>query len=370
MEKTRATRAIIHLNNFRHNIRQIKNRVGETKKIYAAVKADAYGHGVVEICKAALEEGVKAFGVATVYEAIELRAIGIKLPVLIYSLPFSNELSEIVRWDLAVFIANKTGLEQLAKEAEKQKKTAQVHIKIDTGMGRIGCRPEEAHILAELISENRNLQLDGICTHFPVSDEKVNEFTLSQIKTFNSCIKKIIDIGIDPGEIHTANSGAIIGYPDSYFTAVRPGIMLYGYYPSHDQERILDLKPVMEFVTKVSFIKTVDKDTPISYGMTYRTKSKTKIATLTVGYADGYSRLLSNKGKVLINEKLYPVAGRVCMDQTMIDIGINSDIKIGDDVTLFGPNEQTAEDVADIMKTISYEVTCLITKRVPRIYMD
>ena len=237
-------------------------------------------------------------------------------------------------------------------------------------MGRIGCRPDEAHLLAGFISENPYLKLEGICTHFPVSDKEKNEFTLSQIKTFKSCIKKIKGMGINPGKIHAANSGAIIGYPDSYFTAVRPGIMLYGYYPSHGQERMLDIRPVMEFVTKVSFIKTVDKDTPVSYGMTYMTKSKTKIATLPVGYADGYSRLLSNTGRVLIKGKYYPVAGRVCMDQIMIDIGINSGIKAGDDVVLSGPNSQTAEDIADIINTISYEVTCLITKRVPRIYID
>ena len=370
MKNVRATRAIIHLNNLKNNIRQIKNRVGEKIKVCIAVKADAYGHGAVEVCKAALEEAVNSFGVATVEEGIELRAAGIKQPVLMYSLPFPDELPEIVRWDLSVFIADKTGLELLAKEAEKQRKTAGVHIKIDTGMGRIGCRPDKAHLLAGLISENRYLSLEGICTHFPFSDENVNEFTNKQIKIFSSCIEKIKEMGIDPGEIHTANSGAIAGCPDSYFTTVRPGIMLYGYYPSHNQERMLDIKPVMEFVTKTSFIKIVDKDTPVSYGMTYRTKSKTKIATIPVGYADGYSRLLSNKGKVFIKGKFYQVAGRVCMDQIMIDIGIDSDIKVGDDVVLFGPNSQTAEDIADIMNTIPYEVTCLITKRVPRIYMD
>ena len=301
---------------------------------------------------------------------MKLRDAGIKQPVLMYSLPFPDELPEIVKSEISVFVIDKTNIELLVKEAERQKKTASVHIKIDTGMGRIGCRPDEAHLLARFISENPYLKLEGICTHFPVSDKEKNEFTLSQIKTFKSCIKKIKGMGINPGKIHAANSGAIIGYPDSYFTAVRPGIMLYGYYPSHGQERMLDIKPVMEFVTKVSFIKTVDKDTPVSYGMTYMTKSKTKIATLPVGYADGYSRLLSNTGRVLIKGKYYPVAGRVCMDQIMIDIGINSGIKAGDDVVLFGPNSQTAEDIADIINTIPYEVTCLITKRVPRIYID
>lgn len=366
----RATRAVIHLDNLKHNIRQIKKHIGKNIKIYAAVKADAYGHGALEVSRAAVEEDVFSFGVATVQEGTELRNAGIKQPVIMYSLPFPEELEDIVKSEISVFVTDKKSIELLGKEAYKNKKTARVHLKIDTGMGRIGCAPEDAYLLAGLISQNKNLRLEGVCTHFPVSDENKNNFTLNQLKIFNSSVKKIIDSGINPGDIHTANSGAIIGFPDSYFNAVRPGIMLYGYYPSHNQMRILDLKPVMELKTKVGFIKTVEKDTPISYGMTYKTKAKTRIAILPVGYADGYSRLLSNRGKVKIKGNYYPVAGRVCMDQIMIDIGLDSNIEAGDDVVLFGPGAQTAEDIADIMDTIPYEVTCLVTKRVSRVYMD
>ena len=198
-------------------------------------------------------------------------------------------------------------------------------------------------------------------------------YSLNQIRIFKEIIKKVQDNGINPGLIHSANSGAVIGYPDSYsqiFNMVRPGIMIYGYYPSIEQKRDLDLKPVMEFKTRVSFIKTVEKDTPISYGLTYKTHKKTQIATLPVGYADGYSRLLSNKGSVCINNKIYPIVGRVCMDLCLVDLGMDSDIKENDEVILFGPGSgcMDAEEIAKKMNTISYEVTCLISKRVPRIY--
>lgn len=365
----RATRALIHLDNFKHNIRQIKSRTGKDIQICAAVKADAYGHGAVEICKAAIKEGVHCFGVATLEEGLELRNSGIKNPVIMYSLPFPDEMKDIVNSEISVFIADKKSIDLLAEESRKQQKPVNVHLKIDTGMGRIGCKPEDSIMLASYIKEKK-LNLEGVCTHFPVSDEKTNDFTAKQIGIFNNCIENICDKVVVPRSVHAANSGAIIGYPDSYFNTVRPGIMLYGYYPSKEQKRILELKPVMEFVTKVSFIKTVEKDTPVSYGMTYRTKQKTKIATLPVGYADGYSRLLSNKAKVKINNKLYPVAGRVCMDQTMIDIGLDADINPGDDVMLFGADMITAEDTAYLMNTIPYEVTCLISKRVPRIYIS
>jgi alanine racemase len=365
----RATRAEIHLNNLKHNIRQIRSRIGDKSKICAAVKADAYGHGAIEVCRAAVSEGVSCFGVATAFEGIEIREAGIKQSVLMYSLPFPYELESIVKYNISVFIADKSGIDLLDREASRQKKMAEVHLKVDTGMGRIGCRPEDALMLACYISGKKNLSLSGVCTHFPVSDIKSDDFTYKQLIVFNSSIDKMREEGINPGEIHAANSGAIIAYPESYFTTVRPGIMLYGYYPSSDQKRILDLKPVMEFKTKVSFIKTVEKGTPISYGMTYRTKARTRIATLCAGYADGYSRLLSNKGKVKIGGSLYPVAGRVCMDQTMVDVGLDSEISVGDDAVLFGPDTQTAEDIADIMNTIPYEVTCLVTKRVPRVFI-
>lgn len=368
----RATRAIIHLDNLQHNIRLVQEQVGRKVKICIAVKADAYGHGAVEVAQAGIKSGVFALGVATVLEGIELRQADIKSPILLYSLPIPEEIPEIVKYDITPLVADEDFIIALQELSVLQNKVIEVHIKVDTGMGRIGCQPEDTHKLARLISECSNLKLAGVCTHFPAADKKERSFTLKQIEILKRVVAQLKENNINPGIIHAANSGAIIDQPEAYFDMVRPGIMLYGYYPSQEQKRILPLKPVMELITKVVFIKKVKKGTPVSYGMTYKTGEETKIATLPLGYADGYNRLLSNKGDVFVKNKRYKICGRVCMDQCMIDIGIKSDIKLYEDVTLFGPNPQgpDGEEIAILLNSIPYEVTCNISKRVPRIYLS
>lgn len=311
-------------------------------------------------------------GVATVAEGVELVEANINASILLYSLPAPEEIPDVVANDLVPFAITKEFIEQFQHEAKKQNKNLLVHLKIDTGMGRIGCQPEDAVKFAKMITEKPNLKLGGVCTHLSVADAFNRRPTLQQIAILKDCVSKIRDIGIDPGIIHAANSGAIIGSEEAFFDMVRPGIMIYGYYPSSEQERIISLKPPMAFVTKVVFLKKVRKDTPISYGMTYKTKSETIIATLPVGYADGYNRLLSNKGEVFIKGKLYKISGRVCMDQCMVDLGTDSDVNLYDDVVLFGPGSECmdAEKIARLINTIPYEVTCLVSKRVPRIYVE
>jgi alanine racemase len=366
----RATRAIIYLNYLRSNLNIIKETVGPGVKICLAVKADAYGHGVIPVVQTALEEGIDAFGVATVDEGLEIRQAGLKATLLLFSLPVPAELPTLVSENIIPFVAGLDLIERLEQEAERQRKQVAVHLKVDTGMGRIGCSPADAPDLARTIAGSPWLTLAGICTHYPGADMRDEAFTLHQLALFQDVVAKIQTSGVHLPITHTANSGAIIGYPPSLYNLARPGIMAYGYYPSDEQARQLALKPVMELVTKVVFIKTVEAGTPLSYGMTYRTRQKTKIATLAVGYGDGYSRLLSNCGEVAMGGKRYPVVGRVCMDQCLVDIGLNSDVRLYDDVVLFGPHAPApdAEELAARMKTIPYEVTCLVSKRVPRVF--
>lgn len=371
----RATRAVIYLKNIDHNLNCIKELTGGDKKICVAVKADAYGHGAVEVARRALDWGVDFLAVATVPEALILREAGISEPIILFSIALDDEIHQIVKHDLTPFVADSEYAQKIQIEALIQNKVVNVHIKIETGMGRIGVEPKDAASLAKLIEANEKTNLEGVCTHFPVSDSpelKDIEFTNNQIDLFRETVETIKAVGINPGICHAANSGAIIAHPDAHFDMVRPGICLYGYYPDQRMDRaIADFKPVMEFVSKVAFLKKVQKGTSISYGRTWTAPGETWIASVPAGYADGYNRLLSSKSEVLIRGKKYPVVGRVCMDQFMVDLGQDTEIQLHDDIILFGPDEGSldAADIGEIIGTIPYEVTCNINKRVPRDYI-
>ncbi len=369
-----ATRAIIHLKNLRRNIGAIKQHTtikGHHPEICMAVKADAYGHGAVEIAKAALSAGVGYFGVATVQEGIELREAGIDTPILLFSLPLPEELEALCLHSIATVAADIDLVKLIEKESEKHRVTGYIHLKVDTGMGRIGCFPGDALEIVKYIDNSRYLSLGGICTHFSDADSENRDFRKKQLSIFNNLLGAIGEKGFFTGIIHAANSGAIIDFPESYFDMIRPGITAYGYYPSNTQKERLSLKPVMSLESRIVFKKRVKRGTPISYGRTYRPDRDTVIATLPAGYGDGYSRLLSNKAGVLIRGKQYPVAGRICMDQLMIDLGPNGNrIKLYEKAILFGSEKgaQDAGDLAKIIGTIPYEITCNINKRVPRLY--
>ncbi len=368
----RATKAIIHLENLRHNIRLVRKHVGPAPKICMAVKADAYGHGVLKVVQTALSEGVDTLAVATVEEGAELRASGIGAPILLLSPPDPGEVGDLVRAGLAPVVGDLELAGLIESEARGQGRLVSVHLKVDTGMGRIGCKPAEAPGLAERIASSTSLALGGICTHFPVADRRNSRFTADQTLAFRRVVEEVRRRGIQPGTVHAANSGAILEYPEARFDMVRPGILLYGYYPSRDQERTLAVRPVMELETRILFLKRVDPGTAISYGMTYVTTRSTVIATIPVGYGDGYPRLLSSKAEVAIGGKRFPVAGTICMDQCMVDLGPDAAARLYDRVVLFGPEPPapTAEDIADAIGTIPYEITCGINWRVPRLYTD
>ncbi|HUX13242.1 MAG TPA: alanine racemase [Spirochaetia bacterium] len=371
----RATRAIIHLSHLRHNIGLIRDHVRTTRpqrppRLCVAVKADAYGHGIVEIGRAAVEEGVEYLAVATIEEAVILRDAAVSVPVLVYSLPIPEELSAIVEYGLSPLVGDRELVVKLAAEAKKRGRRVPVHIKIDTGMGRIGCRPAEAPELAAAVQESPWLHLEGMSTHFPVSDIADRTFTLEQVRIFEEAAAKTRQKGINPGILSAANSGAALASPEAYFDMVRPGILVYGYYPSEEQERILPVKPVMELESRIVFVKSVPAGTGISYGLTHHTDRATYIGTVPIGYADGYSRLLSNRSRVLVNGRSVPVVGRICMDQCMIDLGAVPAAKLYDRVVLFGhdPAGPDAEELSRTIGTIPYEVTCGVSKRVPRVY--
>jgi alanine racemase len=361
----------IDLNAIKHNLTAIRKRIGNGNAILFAVKADGYGHGAVKVSRMAEEFGLcDMFGVSSPQEGIELREAGIKLPVLILGLilPRKDVIDTVLDYDLTQTVADFNLAKEISHAAMEKQKTALLHLKIDTGMGRIGCAPDNALEIGKKISVLENIMLEGIFTHFPVSDEPDSDFTRKQVKIFKHLIEQFEKEDIKIKYKHSANSGGILNYKESIFNMIRPGLIAYGYRPSANCSNSIELIPSMTFKSYIIFNKKVKKGTGLSYGLTYKTKSDTNIATVPVGYGDGYSRFMSNKGKVIINGKLYPVVGRICMDQILIDLG-NDEYLLGTDVVLFGKEEITAETAADWIGTVPYEVTCAISKRVQKVYL-
>ncbi|MDD2624836.1 MAG: alanine racemase [Candidatus Riflebacteria bacterium] len=368
------THAEVNLKNISDNITNIRKAIGSEPKILIAVKADAYGHGAVEVSKMAQEIGVDWLGIATVPEAIELREAGITLPILKLSHLFEEEAEAAINYDVTTAVSSIENAEMLNRIAKSLNKTCSVHLKIDTGMGRIGVSVDEASKLADTVLHGcSNLSLTGIFTHLPVSDDTNKTFTQRQIAKFKKCVTEIEEkMQFKFPLVHCANSGGVLAHPESTFSMVRPGIMIYGFYPSSDIEHSINLKPALSFKTRVSFVKFVTKGCSIGYGRTWIAPEDSWVATFPAGYADGFNRLFSNKGRVLINGNSYPVIGRVCMDQSMCLLGSSTDVKVGDEVVLIGKSEKeeiTAYEWADKLDTITYEVTCQINKRVKRYYI-
>jgi alanine racemase len=366
----RATRAIIHLDNLRRNIEGARKKIGPHPKICMPVKADAYGHGAVPVSRAALEAGVEFLAVACVSEGAELRAAGIKTPILLLSQSLPEELPEIASLDLVPLVSDGEVIEEAEQAAEQAKKNLTVHLKIDTGMGRMGCRPEEAAALAAKIAGGKRLCLGGVATHFPVSDstEAGNiAYTKEQLNRFQEAVSSIKKAGVEPGLVHAANSGALVFHEDSYFDMIRPGIFLYGYSPPKGD---LCAEPVMEFRSAVAFIKKIKKGESVSYGRTWIAPEDICIGVIPAGYADGLPRILSNNHSIRIRGKAYPLVGRICMDQCMVRLGPEPEVERWDEALIFGPGFDSAAGIAEKTNTIPYEITCNISRRVPRIYCN
>lgn len=374
MEKSKLTRPVwaeVNLDNIKFNLKQVKKNVPEDTLIMAVVKADAYGHGVLPVAKAAVEAGVDRLAVALPEEGRELREADFDLPIQILGEVLPEQVSILVDNDLLPTISKLDTVELLDELAGKKDITKKVHVKVDTGMGRIGVFPDNAVNFIKEVMSFENIEVEGLMTHFAKADEEDKDYTYNQWDQFQMVIDRLEEENIEIPIKQAANSATIIDLPHMALNMVRPGIMMYGLRPSHEVDQDFTLKPALSWKAKVVYIKEVPPGTGISYGATYITEKKAKIATIPMGYADGYARLLSNKGEVLIKGKRAPIRGRICMDQFMVDVTDIEDVKIGDEVVLIGKQgdeEFSATEMADIIGTINYEITCDITKRVPRIY--
>jgi alanine racemase len=364
----RATRAEIDLSAVQYNIKQIARKVGRTR-VLGVMKANAYGHGIVQTSKAVLEAGASYIGVALAEEGIELRH-HTSTPILVFSPPFEESLESYVRFDLDATIASIEAAHALNSVARTAGKKAKVQIKIDTGMGRIGFFPEVALDAIRAIANLDSLSIVGVYSHFATSDESNKEFARRQLSTFKNVAAAVRELGIDC-LFHVANSGAVLDMPDSYFDMVRPGIMTYGYYPSAETTESVNIKPSLSLKSNVVQVKNFKSGMSISYGRKYFTRGASRVAVVPIGYGDGFTRLLTGKAAVLIRGREYPVAGTITMDHLMVDLGNDFEVQPGEEVTLIGKSGDhaiTAWDIASKLGTIPYEVLCMINNRVPRLY--
>lgn len=363
------------------NFNAIRAHVGGKTKIMAVVKADGYGHGYLEVAKTLIDSGADALAVAFMDEAIQIRKCGITTPVLILGYTHPGYAEELIEKDIMPNCYTYEMAEAMSKAGQKLNKTGKIHIKIDTGMSRVGYRycDDEAvnrSTVEEIkrISRLPNLEIDGLFTHFAVADDDDDEFTLLQYRRFKELCDRVEAEGVKVNLRHCCNSAGLMRFPEFHMDMVRPGIILYGLMPSPFVDKnILKLRPAMALKAKITNIKTVEEGVTVSYGRKYRTAAPAKIATVSIGYADGYSRLLSGKAEMLAGGKKCPQIGTICMDQCMIDVTYVNNINIGDEAVLFGGdksgNEIPIEEIAGIMGTINYEILCVIGKRVPRVYL-
>lgn len=352
------TSLIVDLQKFVKNIHQIKARLPIGTKFLAVVKADGYGHGAVALSNIAKEEGVDYFGVATVSEAIELRESGIRTPILLLAEPTDWErIKPIIYYDITLMVYSDEFLIELAKISDSYKKKVKVHLKVDTGMTRLGVAPEQAVAFAKKILVNPQLELEGVATHFADSDNLDVSYSRRQIEIFEKVLFDLSKEGINIQIRHASNSAGTINPLMPFFDMVRVGLDLY--------------KGIMSFTAKVLYVREIGPGEAVGYCLTYRSSNKMRIAVISVGYGDGYSRALSNKGRVLLHGQYCPIVGNVCMDMIMVAVPEGVDVNVGDDAILIGSQgdkEITVKEIADLVGTIEYEVMTSIGKRVARIY--
>lgn len=351
------------------NVSRVRENIPGDTMIMAVIKADAYGHGSVAVSQY-LDDKVDWYGVSNVYEGIELRNNGVNKPILILGATMPDEMENVVKYTLTPAVFDYERAKLLSDIALKNDKIVNIHIKVDTGMSRIGLQTDETSIKEVCdIAKLPGIRIEGIFSHFAKADETDKSSALEQKNKFDEFIDRLNDFGISPKIKHISNSAGIMEL-DAKYNMVRMGIMLYGLYPSDEMDRNYKLYPAMELISHVTHVKELETGRGVSYGHTYVTDKKTKVATVPVGYADGYPRCLSNKGYVLAGGKKCPILGRVCMDQMMIDV-TDTNVKIGDDVILFGSdgtNVISVEEVADNAYSFNYEMVCRISRRVPRVY--
>ena len=372
MNIVRPTHAIIDLKAIDYNMRQIKRRVGNVK-VMAVVKANAYGHGDVQIARAVLNAGAEWLGVAIAEEGMTLRTCFPEVPILAFVPAVIDQLPLYIEHSIDTTVCTIEVADALDALAGVLQKKAFIHVKVDTGMGRVGVPWEQAGDFYRHVVRLPNISIRGIYTHFARADEADKTFTRLQLDRFRTVLGTLKKNGHEIPLRHCANSGAILDSEESYFDMVRPGLMIYGHYPSDEVSRSIELKPALSLHSRINYMKTVAPGTPLSYGGKYVVQEETRVASVTIGYGDGYSRLLSGKTYALIGGQRYPVVGLICMDQILVDVGMKSSVRLGDRVTLIGCDGSesiTAWSIATTLGTIPYEVFCQISPRVPRIYVE
>lgn len=375
MKKFSRVKAVVSLDAVAHNFREMRKNIAEDTKVIAVVKADAYGHGAVQIARLVEEYTyIWGFATATEEEAIELRRAGIQKPILVLGIVFEEYYPELIRYDIRPAVCDADSAKKLSQEALRQGKTVHIHLALDTGMTRIGFAdtPKSIETIKQ-IQMLPNLEIEGIFTHFARADEYDRSPALIQLERYLDFLNLLKDAGITIPLLHCSNSAGIIRVPEANLSMVRAGITIYGIYPSNEVERDkIKLETAMEIKSHISYLKDVTPGTAISYGGTFVASKPMKVATIPVGYADGYPRQLSGKGWVLIHGQKAPILGRVCMDQFMVDVTDIPDTKSGDEVTLIGRDRNeviTAEEFGELSGRFSYEFICCISKRVPRVYI-
>ena len=367
--------AAVNLDAVLYNLENMKKNINENTKIIAVLKADGYGHGAVPIAREIQSlPYIWGIAVATVEEGMELRNAGIQKPILILGYTYEEDYDTIVREDFRPAVFKKSMAQKLSQAAVKAGKPVNIHIKIDTGMTRIGYRDPQRDVPEILeISRLPGIRIEGLFTHFARADETDPAPAYRQLEKYGEFLKKLETAGLSIPLKHCSNSAGIIRIPEANLDAVRAGVILYGMYPSDEVEKEpVPLKPAMEIKSHIAYIKTVEPDAQVSYGGTYTTQRPTRIATIPVGYADGYARGLSNRGSVLIHGRRAPILGRVCMDQFMVDVTEIPEAKELDEATLLGKDGEdciTMEELGDLSGRFNYEFACCISKRVPRIYI-
>ena len=363
----------VDLDALSHNIDEFRRHLKKHVKMMIVVKADAYGHGAVEVAKAALSAGASYLAVAFLDEAVELRNAGISAPILVLGYTPPHAFKTAVDYDLTCTVYLPDHLRKMEEAAMKAGKPLRVHIKVDTGMGRLGLAPEEVLSFVRKLNHSPYIEWEGIFTHYATADESDKEYALSQEKKFRQVIETLTKNHLKPSLVHIANSAGAIDLHEHSYNMVRLGISVYGFYPSVEvNQKAVSLKPVLTLKTKVSSVKKPPAGTGISYGKTYIVNGEEWIAAIPVGYADGINRHLSNRGYALINGQRVPIVGRICMDQLMLNVTGVMPVEVGQEVVLYGRQKQnaiTVDEVADMLGTIHYEITCMLSHRIPRIYL-
>ena len=377
--------AEIDLKAIANNVKELRGITQPGARLMAVVKADGYGHGAVEVARCALQNGASFLGVARIEEGIQIRKAGITVPILVFGYTRPYRAGDLLHYGLTQSVSTAETARELSEVAESLVAKIKIHLKVDTGMGRLGLLPQNfksnhpAKINPDTIAETlavadlNGLELEGIFTHFASADSADKTYAEYQLELFLNYLKHLQKAGLKPPLTHAANSGAVIDMPRSHLDLVRPGIAIYGLYPSDEVDRQrITLKPAMVLKSLIIQLKKVPAGFNVSYGSTYTTQQPTTIATVPIGYADGLNRLLSSRGQMLVGGQRVPIVGRVCMDLAMLDVGNVKNVQMGDEVVVFGPqgNETlTVDEMAATLDTINYEIVTGISARVPRVYL-